>query len=167
MVALWWCEEEGAADERELFVDRVAVSKASSYSPGPRALQLAPHGVCYGDRARVAALARRSRTFFWRRAMVLSVVAGLAATAWLVAGRLDGVAGAQAPDSEQCSPGGLPGSGAAALGCGQLYVARAGDTIWSIAVAYSRGGDPRPLVDELEAEIGGGTLQPGERLTVP
>ena len=51
--------------------------------------------------------------------------------------------------------------------CGQVYVARPGDTIWAIAVAYSRGGDPRPLVANLESEIGGGALQPGERLIVP
>jgi hypothetical protein len=52
-------------------------------------------------------------------------------------------------------------------GCGQLYVVRPGDTIWSVAVRYDQGGDPRPLMDQLEGEIGGGVLQPGEQLIVP
>jgi hypothetical protein len=46
-------------------------------------------------------------------------------------------------------------------------VATPGDTVWSIAVRFAHGGDPRPLADRLEAEIGGGVLQPGQRLAVP
>ena len=48
-----------------------------------------------------------------------------------------------------------------------MYVARPGDTIWSVAVRYDRGEDPRPLADLLEAQIGGAVLQPGQRLMVP
>jgi len=50
---------------------------------------------------------------------------------------------------------------------GCQYVARPGDTIWAIAVRYSGGTDPRALEDALEAQIGGGLLQPGQVLTVP
>jgi hypothetical protein len=83
------------------------------------------------------------------------VIAGLGVLVWQATGRLVGatVAGAEAPESGQVGA--------------QIYVAKPGDTIWSIAVGYSHGGDPRPLVAKLEAEIGGGTLQPGERLAVP
>jgi len=59
----------------------------------------------------------------------------------------------------------LPGGGA--TGCPHVYVALPGDTIWAIAEQFSGGGDPRPLEYRLEAEIGGGVLQPGQRLTVP
>jgi len=64
-----------------------------------------------------------------------------------------------------CRAGGaLAGPG---TGCEHVYVARPGDTIWSVAVRYGGGGDPRPLVDQLEAEIGGGVLQPGQQLVLP
>jgi hypothetical protein len=106
-------------------------------------------------------------TFFWRRAIALSLIVGLATMAWVATGRFVSAAGAQAPQSQQCPSGGVPREGRSAGSCGQVYVARPGDTIWSIAVAYSRGGDPRPLVANLESEIGGGVLQPGERLVVP
>ena len=52
-------------------------------------------------------------------------------------------------------------------GCPIAYTARPGDTLWSIALRYSGGGDPRALVGPLEAELRGGVLQPGERLIVP
>lgn len=50
---------------------------------------------------------------------------------------------------------------------GYEYVARPGDTLWSIAAALRPGGDPRPMVARLEAEIGGGQLVPGDRLLFP
>lgn len=56
---------------------------------------------------------------------------------------------------------------AGAPGCSQIYVARPGDTIWAVAVMFGKGSDPRPLADQLEAEIGGGVLQPGQHLSVP
>jgi len=99
--------------------------------------------------------------------MAVSVIAGLGAFAWLATGKLVSAAGAQAPQGQRCLSGGVPGEGQPAGSCGQVYVARPGDTIWSIAVEYSRGGDPRPLVGELESEIGGAALQPGERLILP
>jgi hypothetical protein len=122
-----------------------------------------------GDRS--GSVVRRSpQTFFWRRAIavsVLVVLVGLGAMAWLATGRLVSAAGAQAPQGQQCLAGGVPGAGQDAGSCGPAYVARPGDTIWSIAVANSRGGDPRALVANLESQIGGGVLQPGERLVIP
>ncbi len=166
MVALRWCEEDEEEQQQEL-EDRLTVAGGGPSGRERRLLQLAPREVpCPGGRAG-SVVRRRQRTFFWRRVIAVSVIAGLGAMVWLATGRLVSAAGAQAPQSQRCLSGGLPGEAQTAGSCGQVYVARPGDTIWAIAVAYSRGGDPRPLVANLESEIGGGALQPGERLVVP
>jgi hypothetical protein len=166
MVALRWCEEDEEEQQQEL-VGRLTVAGGSPSKLEPRRLQAAPREVPYPG-GRAGSVARqRHRSFFWRRVIAVSVIAGLGAMAWLATGRLVSAAGAQTPQSQRCLSGGLPGEGQTGGSCGQVYVARPGDTIWAIAVAYSRGGDPRPLVANLESEIGGGALQPGERLIVP
>jgi hypothetical protein len=160
MVALRWCEE----DEAELQQQAVGrLAGAGGPSGEPRGLRLVPREVAYPDGGPVSVVRRRPQTFFWRRAIAVSVLVGLGAMAWLATGRVVSAAGAQAPQSQQCVSGGAQGAGS----CGQVYVAKPGDTIWSIAVAYSRGDDPRPLVANLESQIGGGVLQPGERLVLP
>ncbi|HEV2360585.1 MAG TPA: LysM peptidoglycan-binding domain-containing protein [Acidimicrobiales bacterium] len=58
----------------------------------------------------------------------------------------------------------LPG---ATLRGGATYVARAGDTLWGIALRVDPNGDPRPIVAALSNELGGATLQPGDLLTLP
>lgn len=50
---------------------------------------------------------------------------------------------------------------------GYLYRVQPGDTLWSIATRLQPSGDPRPIVDQLDAELHGATLVPGERLLVP
>jgi hypothetical protein len=102
-------------------------------------------------RAQRDAYQRRRRVFFWRRVAVVVVIAGTGAAAWVVGDRLVGVAGAQTtrPPVQH------------------VYVARPGDTLWGIAIRFSGGGDPRPLAYALEAQIGGGVLQPGDQLRVP
>jgi LysM repeat protein len=97
------------------------------------------------------AASRRRKVFLWRRMLVVVVIAGLGAAALAAGGWLVQVAGAQ--------PSRPP--------VDHVYVARPGDTIWGIAVKFSGGGDPRPLADELETQIGGGVLQPGEQLSIP
>jgi hypothetical protein len=165
MVALRWCEED-EAEQQQVPAGRPA--GAGRRPPGgPRNLRLVPREGTAAEVRPVLVVRHRPRTFFWRRAIVLAVLVTLGVTAWLATGRLVSAAGAQAPDSQQCLAGGVPGVGQSAGSCGQVYVAKAGDTIWSIAVAHSRGGDPRPLVADLESEIGDGVLQPGERLVVP
>lgn len=114
---------------------------------------------------------RRRPHYFWRRLAALFAVGVLGAVTWSTAQHL--IAGAAVPLTvASCSHGLVPvPSGAAGGGgggtCGLSYVARPGDTIWSVAVEFSHGGDPRPLEDELEAQIGGGVLQPGQVLVVP
>lgn len=137
------------------WVDEVRVGETGS--PRGRHLELV-QGDLRARRCKKLA-GRRSRrkttraTFLWRRALVLGALAGLGILAW------DATAGILAPANA------APTKAAPALS--HVYVARSGDTIWQIAERFSRGGDPRPLVATLEAEIGGGTLQPGQVLTVP
>jgi len=50
---------------------------------------------------------------------------------------------------------------------GYLYVARPGDTLWSIASELQPGGDPRPLVAQLEQQLHGAELAAGDRLILP
>jgi nucleoid-associated protein YgaU len=51
----------------------------------------------------------------------------------------------------------------------QVYVVRAGDTIWSIAERMAGGRDPRLLVDAIAARnrIDAGSIVPGQSIVVP
>jgi nucleoid-associated protein YgaU len=95
------------------------------------------------------------RTYVRRRRVTLALVAlGLAAV-------LSGpVARAVAPPNA---------TDAMAPVARRTYVVRQGDTLWSIASRASRGSDPRPLVDAIEAEngIGAADLVPGMTLSIP
>ena len=117
-----------------------------------------------GGRRRAPASRRREQRrwrFAVRRALVVLAIASLGALAWSVAEKLVAVASTGTGSAAACTTvtASCPGA--------QAYVAAPGDTVWSIAVRFAHGGDPRPLVDRLEAEIGGGVLQPGQRLVVP
>ena len=56
---------------------------------------------------------------------------------------------------------------AAADAAKRVYVVQSGDTLWSIARQLHPGGDPRPWVDQLAAEVHGASLQAGQRLVLP
>jgi hypothetical protein len=58
-------------------------------------------------------------------------------------------------------------SGASSLSAGRIYVVQPGDSLWSIVEATGRGGDPRPEVDRLAAQLDGRPLLPGQRLLLP
>ena len=49
----------------------------------------------------------------------------------------------------------------------ERYVVQKGDTLWSIARQLRLHDDPRPVVDELAAQVRGGSLQAGQRLVLP
>jgi hypothetical protein len=49
----------------------------------------------------------------------------------------------------------------------QVWVVRPGDTVWSIVEDAGYAGDPRPVVDRIEAQLGDHALRPGERLVLP
>ena len=51
----------------------------------------------------------------------------------------------------------------------QVYVVRAGDTVWSIAEGVAEGSDPREVVDAIAARNGiePGAVVPGQALVIP
>ena len=115
----------------------------------------------------------RHPRYFWRRVAALLAVAAVGAVLWSAGERLAAGASVSHPVMTGC-PAGQVAVPAAAQGtdgitatCGTAYVARPGDTVWGVAVSASRGGDPRPMEDLLEAEIAGGVLQPGQVLVLP
>jgi LysM repeat protein len=63
---------------------------------------------------------------------------------------------------------GYAAHGSAGAGPRQIYVVRAGDTLWSIA-AHSYAGDPREGVWEIQQRnhLATATISPGEKLVLP
>jgi nucleoid-associated protein YgaU len=49
----------------------------------------------------------------------------------------------------------------------RVWVVRPGDTLWSIAEAVDPGGDVRPLVDRLAAQVRSTALFAGETIAIP
>jgi hypothetical protein len=166
MVALKW----DRVDQMDEFdeVERVG-SRPRLYvsSDAARLPDRTPGGRVYGHRE------QRRWKFALRRAVAVLVIATLGALIWSAAQRLVAVASTGGGAVRFCATAAPAVGATAAAGpagapsCPQAYVATEGDTVWSIAVRFARGTDPRPLADRLEAEIGGGTLQPGQRLAVP
>ena len=69
---------------------------------------------------------------------------------------------------------GLAGRATASLGpsgaptaTGVDYVVQPGDTLWTIAQQARPHADPRPLVHDLAEQLGGTSLQAGDRLVLP
>ena len=114
---------------------------------------VAPPGVRIGvdvgqRRARRAAVQRG------RRGVVLAILtAGLVCGLSLPLSALGGSSGARYA--------GLDVSRAA------VYVVRPGDTLWSIALRFDRGGDPRPLAEAIAKETGSAVVVPGEHIAIP
>jgi LysM repeat protein len=50
-----------------------------------------------------------------------------------------------------------------------VYVVRGGDTVWTIAVRFAGGADPRDLVDAIgrRNHIDAGAIVPGQTLVIP
>ena len=107
-------------------------------------------------RRRPTTPAARRRTLIRRRltAIVLAVGVGFALRPLLLPGG---------------DPLVVPGrvTPAAADAAKRVYVVQSGDTLWSIARQLHPGGDPRPWVDQLAAEVHGASLQAGQRLVLP
>jgi len=160
--------------EDPIWVAEPSRAVAPSSRSHERRAKVAPVGRGDGRRppAAVGAAAGRLRPYkptrarlFWRWGPTLLLAAASGAVvigAGTVMQRALAGAAPLRPGLRECASGQVGKDG-----CGQLYVVRPGDTIWSVAVRYDQGGDPRQLMDQLEGEIGGGALQPGEQLIVP
>lgn len=150
MVVLDWAAEAGRRP-----------SHHAAIAPRP-GLGDAAHYRTEGPTSRRAKTKHRcSRCFFWRRLLLLALVAGIGAVASSLAERLAASASASRLPTSSC-----PQSSSRAC-LPSTYVARPGDTIWAIALRFSGSGDPQPLEYRLEQEVGGGPLEPGEVLRVP
>jgi len=109
----------------------------------------------------VPAISRPSRAVLRRRRIVaLGLLAALALCGWIgLQAALGGIGGG--PLATTGAPGGPQ------LAAARVWVVRPGDTLWSIAEAVDPGADVRPLVDRLDAQIGGTALYPGETIGIP
>lgn len=97
-----------------------------------------------------------------RRPVVLAGAAAVTVVACLwLSGALDGGSGLQGRSGFQ-RVGAVP-AGVARAGA-RVYVVRPGDTIWGIATTLAGDGDPRPIMQALERQIGGGAVVVGQRL---
>jgi len=97
-------------------------------------------------------IGRRRAAVRRRRVLVAALVAGLVAVLALPLSALGGAAS-------------TPRGGAATAAT--VYVVQPGDTLWSIASRFDRGGDTRPLAEAIARETGSATVVPGERIAIP
>ncbi|HEY5274706.1 MAG TPA: LysM domain-containing protein [Acidimicrobiales bacterium] len=120
----------------------------------------APREIERRDVARRASERRRAAKLRRRRVHLLGVAAtsvALASALWIGTSAM----ASQSQDRLQV----LPGS--AKVAHGYLYTVQAGDTVWSIATRLDPAGDPRPIADQIETEIGGTNVQVGTQVLVP
>ena len=98
-----------------------------------------------------------SRPQGWQRLLPGAATLVVLASLWFGAGALSNL---------HRSAMSVPASATRVQG-GYLYVARPGDTLWSIASKLQPGGDPRPLVAQLEQQLHGAELVAGDELKLP
>ena len=95
-----------------------------------------------------------------RRIVAAGLLVATAMGAWIglqaALGRIGG-----GPLATTGAPGGLQPAAT------RVWVVRPGDTLWSIAEAVDPGGDVRPLVDRLAAQVRSTALFPGETIVIP
>ena len=92
-------------------------------------------------------------------------VAGLALVAVVLIGWLGTRAVLAGLDGGSPSTVGTPG--ASVVSVAHVHVVQPGETLWSIVRDSGVRGDPRPVVDRLEARLGGQPLQVGQRIDLP
>jgi nucleoid-associated protein YgaU len=131
-----------------LRVSNLATAPAITWEEEPESIAI---GATSGGAARRAtALARRRRVVLLLAALVMLVVLALP---W------GGMGGH--PPAFPGAPHGGP------LVAGSEYVVHPGDTLWGIAARLAGNSDPRPVVAQLESEVGGDDIQPGQVLRLP
>ncbi len=140
------CEAARVHDE---VTSRRAVARAAEATPP------AVGTLDHATSARSRQVAPRSRGL--RRLLPGAATLAIMASLWLGAGALSSL---NRPVLTV-----LPG--AVKVPGGYRYVARPGDTLWSIAARLEPGADPRVLVGRLEQQLHGGALIAGDELKLP
>jgi len=150
---------EGSAPARVASCEAARVhDEVTSRRAVARAAEATPSAAGTLDRAssaRSRQVASRSRGL--RRLLPGAATLAVLASVWLGTGAL----------SSLHRPALTVPAAAVKVHGGYLYIARPGDTLWSIASELQPGGDPRPLVAELEQQLHGAQLVAGDRLTLP
>jgi LysM domain len=149
---------------RPVIVEPVCSPRPEEESPDATITPLRPSGASREFERRLAkhrASERRARVIEVRRRRVRAL--GMAITSVAVAGALWFGSSAMASSQDHLQV--LPGSVKTAHG--YLYRVQPGDTVWSIATRLDPTGDPRPIADQIESEIGGTNLQVGTQVLVP
>lgn len=150
----------------------VAVMHLPVNNEGEGESQEPPHLTLVRQRSSLARQSSsvHSRTVYRRRRLVVTVglvVVALAAVLVLRA-VLAGLGGgslttAGSSGAQSSSIGSLAPVPAAA----HIHVVQPGETLWSIALSSTRGGDPRPIVDQLQQQLDGHALWVGQHLVLP
>lgn len=157
--------DEGLADQGDLFEApwprpalRVVPAEVGETAGDPTDDEPAPAaapGVAAGRDVAVRRAARARVQRRRRRVLFGCAAAGLCAGLALPLSALGGAA----PQALR-----VPGT---ALTGSTVYVVQPGDTLWSLASRFDRGGDPRPLAEAIAKETGSSTVVPGERIAIP
>jgi hypothetical protein len=117
-----------------------------------------PHSLV-DESPRPRRLAPTSADYRRRRVVAVAVTTLVLVFAWIaVRSALDGIGG---------GPLAATGAASAVPVSVHTWVVRPGDTLWSIATAIDPHGDVRPLVDQLDKEVGGRPLVPGQAIAIP
>ena len=107
--------------------------------------------------------ARSRRAVYWVRRTLAVAVVVVAALGLAVAFRIMWIGLASRPLTTTDSGGGAR----PVVARTNVRVVEPGDSLWSIVRASGVTGDPRPVVDRLEHQLGGRPLQIGQRVVVP
>lgn len=132
------------------------VAAAPRARAGCRPVRVRPAEAC--RRREVGAARRRLHVRRWRAVLLGALLAALVTGLSLPSSVLGGAPAAP--------PRALAAQGARVAGS-VVYVVKPGDTLWSIAARFDRGGDPRPMAEALARETGSAAVVPGERIVVP
>lgn len=144
---------------------RVAVNRTPGLAPprtSSRAVPVASSSQAPGGRLASSVYRRRRLVAGAAVALVLSLSIAVLSAAGSALARTGG--------GPLTTTGGQ-GSGLAPVAAGpggaRVWIVRPGDTLWGIATSLEPGRDVRPLVDQLQAEVGSSPLQPGEAVPIP
>jgi len=118
---------------------------------------LAPYTVVMPHR--FAGARPSTRVFLRRRLLVSLVLVAVAAVIWLGAGNVLANRGGDPASASTVRP--------ASAAAAQVYVAKPGDTLWSIAVRFHGSVAQADYVDQLIAANGGAALRAGQSINLP